>query len=389
MTESLSSGPQECTVAVCTRCVMATSDPTVVIGQDGQCNYCTEFDELWLPRWQPDEIGEAILRQQLNLLRRSTASDRYQAVLGVSGGIDSSYLALKAAEWGLRVLAVHVDAGWDTPEALENVDSLISYCGFDYEVVTPRWETIRQLHLAFLRSGIANQDIPQDHAFFTGLYETAHKYRVRTVLSGFNISTEAIASKAWEEPAMDSWLIRHVAWRDGMRHLEEYPLTGLIDYYVRNPYIRKMTVLSPLNYQPYRIDDALAVLKSKTGFIDYGVKHSESFFTRFYQGRYMPERFGIDPRRAHLSNLIHSGEITRALALQKLEEPTYAPALREADTERVAGRLEISRAELESYVAMDPELKGRIISQALIRRPLKRLQVGVERLRGRRVGRYV
>lgn len=368
---------------------MDTSDPTVIIDESGQCNYCTEFDEIWLPRWHPDAIGEARLEEELERLRNSTKNNLYQVVLGISGGIDSSYLALKAKEWDLRVLAVHVDAGWDTPEALDNIRLLLAHCNFDYRVITPNWETIRKLQLAFLRSGIANQDIPQDHAFFTALYNIAQINGITHVLSGFNVASEAVSSRAWEESGIDSWLVRDVARKTGLHQLDGYPLTGLFEYYITNPIVRKMKVLSPLNFMPYSTSRALNELVTTLEFRDYGPKHSESYFTRFYQGRYMPERFGIDSRNANLSNRINSGEIDRQSALNTLSTPAYEADLLEADTAIVAEKLQISVDELEAYIQMPPGYTRRFASQASIRRALKRLQTQFEKVSSRRVGRYM
>lgn len=329
-----------------------------------------------------------MLQAQLTSLKEATKNDRYQIVLGLSGGIDSSYLALRAHEWDLRVLAVHVDAGWDTPEALANINLVIESCGFDYQVVTPNWETIRQLQLASFRSGLRNQDIPQDHAFFSGLYGIAHDNHVRNVLSGWNVATESIISKAWGEPAMDSWLVRDLARRHKIQLRDNYPLVGAYEYFVQNPYVRRMKVLTPLNLMPYSTLMALRYLSDEIGFTDYGSKHSESYLTRYIQSYYMPKRLGIDKRQAHLSSRVLSGEITRTEAIEALSLPPYDPQLFESDKAIIAERLEISLDELESFSSMGPNPTESIFTQAPLRRIIKSLQTKMEAVSGRRIGTY-
>lgn len=365
------------TVQRCARCVMSTGDPTVTIMPDGRCNYCHEYDLVMLPKWQPNETGARILERQLEELREATRDDEFQIALGLSGGIDSSYLAMKVKEWDLRVLAVHVDAGWDTPEALTNIEHLSENCGFHHIVVTPTWETIRRLQLAFFRSGVVNQDIPQDHAFFTGLYRTANKYRVRHVLSGSNIATEGVQSTSWGEDAMDSWFIRDIARRDGMYRFPGYPLIGFAEYNLINPKVRRMRVLAPLNLMPYSRRGAIAELAESVGFVDYGGKHAESYFTRFLQQHYMPTRFHIDKREGHLSSRVLSGELTRQEALQELSEPLYKDDMFRDDIRIISERLMISEDELLGFAQMDPHPTRRFLSQTgtktVIRSVLHRL----------------
>ncbi|MHB1140014.1 MAG: N-acetyl sugar amidotransferase, partial [Microthrixaceae bacterium] len=300
---------------VCTRCVMDTSDPDITFDAAGMCSHCQEFDEVTVHQWFPGPGGEQRLEKILEDVRAAGNGHEYDVVLGLSGGVDSSILALRAKDWDLRVLAVHIDAGWNTELAVNNIERILEHCEFDLHTIVLDWEDVRELQLSFLRSGLSNQDVPQDHAFFAGLYKDAAKRKIRYVLSGGNIATESVFPKNWHGSAMDLRTLKDVHRRYGTKKLKDYPTIGFLEYYLVNPYIRRVKVLRPLNYMPYDRVAAIAELEERIGFKDYGRKHGESQFTRFFQNYYLPHRYGYDKRRPHLSSMILSGQLTREAAL--------------------------------------------------------------------------
>jgi N-acetyl sugar amidotransferase len=278
----------------------------------------------------------------------------YDSIIGLSGGVDSSYLAVKVGEWGLRPLAVHVDAGWNSELAVKNIDQIITKVGLDLHTHVVDWEEMRDLQLAFLRSNLANQDVPQDHAFFAALYNYAVKNKIKYVISGANHATESILAVSWGYSAMDIRHLRAIHARFGSHKLKTFPLVSFFKYHVYYPDIRKMTVLAPLNYIDYRKEDAIDHLEKNYGWRYYGGKHYESRWTRFFQTYYLPTKFGYDKRKAHLASMIVAGEITRDQALRELEKPLYSDNELAEDKAFIAKKLGISVTELEDLVAQPP-----------------------------------
>lgn len=373
---------------VCTRCVMDTSDPEIAFDEAGVCSHCREFDEVTSHRWFPGPEGEQRLGVLLDEIRAAGRGKEYDCVLGLSGGVDSSILALRANDWDLRVLAVHVDAGWNTEAAVNNIHGIVERCGFDLHTIVLDWEVVRDLQLAYLRSGLANQDVPQDHAFFAGLYADAVSRKIRYVLSGGNIATESVFPKAWQGSAMDRRSLRDVHRRFGTRKLEGYPQIGFLDYYVVNPYIRRMKVVRPLNYLPYDREAAISELEERVGFKPYGRKHGESQFTRFFQNYFLPRRYGYDKRRPHLSSMILSGQITRDEALATLTEPLYDDAELAADTAYFLKKMRLTPEELEQMIEAPHRLHSDFRNQDRWYAALKATQRVAERITGRRLGMY-
>lgn len=336
---------------VCSRCVMDTTDPDISFDSGGICSHCIHFRDFIRPYWHPGPDGRAQLERMFASACEEGRGKEYDCIIGLSGGVDSSYLTLKIKEFGLRPLCVHVDAGWNSEIAVGNIERIVNYCGFELFTHVIDWEEIRDLQLAYLRARVANQDVPQDHAFFAALFHFAVKNGIRTVLSGGNIATEAIFPRAWHASAMDSINLRAIHKRYGTGRLRNYPSVNFWQYYVWYPFARRMKVLHPLNYLPY--DKAAAMVElQRVGWRPYGRKHGESLFTKFFQNYYLPTLFGFDKRRPHLSSLIVSGQISRDEALEALREPLYAPDELEADLGYFAKKLGISRRELDDLLAL-------------------------------------
>lgn len=388
---SRSSSPRSVAVEerrICSRCVMDTSDPEIDFDEWGVCNHCRTFDEVTSRRWYPNEEGRARLEARVADIKRRYRGQEYDSILGLSGGVDSSYLALKVAELGLRPLAVHVDAGWNSETAVSNIERIVSHCGFDLHTHVMDWEEMRDLQLAYLRAGVANQDVPQDHAFFANLYHFAVKNRINVVLSGGNIATESTFPQAWHGSAMDATNLRAIHRRFGTKPLRQYRTIGFWSYYFWYPIVRRMSVLRPLNFLPYDRAEAVADLERTCGWRSYGRKHGESLFTRFFQNFFLPEKFGYDKRRPHYSSMILSGQLTRDEALSRLEEPLYEPEDLKRDTEFFCKKLRIPAEEFETllrapngHYAEYPNWEGRYES-------MKRVQRTVERWLGKPISAY-
>ncbi len=218
-------------LVTCSTCVMDTSDPEIQFDANGVCNHCQEFTSVKCKGWFPGPEGQPRLKALLNTIRSSSGKRDYDCILGLSGGIDSSFLALKAREWNLRPLVVHVDAGWNSELAVANIERLVSYCNFDLHTHVVDWEEMRDLHLAFLRSGIPNQDVPQDHIFFSSFYHFAMRNGIRYILSGGNLATEGIFPSSWHGSAMDAINLRSIHSTFGERPLRNYKTIGFFDYY--------------------------------------------------------------------------------------------------------------------------------------------------------------
>ena len=335
---------------VCTRCVMDTSDSKIEFNSDGVCNHCQEFDGITSIDWHPDNKGKEILRDILKDVRSQGKNQEYDCIIGLSGGINSSYLTLLLKEYDLKPLVVHVDAGWNSELAVYNVEKIIKYCGFDLYTHVMDWEEMRDLHVSYLKSGISNQDTIQDHAFFASLYHFAVKNKIKYVISGGNIATESVSPKSWHHSAMDASNIRHIHKKFSGKSLKNYKTISFFEYYFYYPMVLGMKTIRPLNFMPYNSREALQVLKETVGYKEYGRKHGESRFTKFFQNYYLPRKFGIDKRIIHLSSMILSEQITRDEALEELRKPLYNPVELLEDKSYIAKKLLISIDELDGYI---------------------------------------
>lgn len=335
---------------VCSRCVMDTTDPEIAFNEHGVCNHCCEFEDVTAKRWFPNDEGKRKLGDIFTRIKKEGKNQDYDCIIGLSGGVDSSYLALVLKDYGLRPLVVHVDAGWNSELAVHNIEKIVKYCGYDLHTHVMDWQEIKDLQLAYLRAGVANQDVVQDHAFFASLYHFATQNRIKYVISGGNIATESVFPQSWHHSAMDAINLKAIHKEFGKRELVHYKTISFFKYYFYYPFIKGMTVIRPLNFMPYVKDEALNILKNKVGYKEYGRKHGESRFTKFFQNYYLPTKFNMDKRRPHLSSQILSGEITRDEALEELEKPLYVDAELHQDKAYVAKKLSISVEELDGLI---------------------------------------
>jgi len=333
----------------CVRCVMDTTDPDISFDKSGVCCHCRRYERQVSERL-PLTDRERRLERTIDRIKRDAKGREYDCVLGLSGGVDSSYLAHEAISRGLRPLAIHVDTGWNSELAVKNVESLIKKLNVDLVTYVIDWEAMRGLQLAFLKSGVANQDVPQDHAIVASVLQAAADNNVRWVLSGANHATESILPNAWGYNARDLRHVRAIASQFGDVRLRRFPTAGFFKQYFYYPYIKGIRKLKLLNYIDYQKSDAMDVLKSEYGWRYYGGKHYESRFTKFFQGYFLPTKFGYDKRKAHLSSLIVSGQMTRDAALETLEVPAYPVGELEEDRAYVLKKLGLSKAKFQEIL---------------------------------------
>jgi N-acetyl sugar amidotransferase len=330
---------------------MDESNPAIQFDTNGQCNCCRDALRRKPHEWWPGPEGESRLARLGMQLKARGRGQRYDAMIGLSGGIDSAYLAHVAVrKLGLRVLAVHVDGGWNSEPAVRNIESIVRKLDIDLYTQVIEWREMRDLQVAFLKASVPNQDIPQDHAFFSTLYRTAVEFGIRNFLSGVNFSTECIVPTGWGHPAMDGKHVKAIHGRYGSTVLETYPIMGLPELLWMTRIRRQLTVHRPLNLMNYNKEAARAELTREYGWRDYGGKHSESRFTKFYQEIYLPRKLAFDKRRLHLSSLIVSGQLTRDQALAELAFPICRPDNARRDTKFVAKKLGLTPEALELLI---------------------------------------
>jgi N-acetyl sugar amidotransferase len=309
---------------VCSTCVLDGSVPDILFDEFGECQYCKAYRERSSTELHNDETGRAALAAFVGRLKSAARRKNHDCVIGLSGGVDSTYVAyLLRREFELRPLAVHLDNGWDDELAVANIERTVTRLGIDLHTIVLDWEDFKSLQVAFLRSSLANAEIPTDHAIVSSLFRVASQEGTRYIISGSNIVTEAVMPPSWMEDATDYRLIAAVNRRFGTRRLRDYPRTPALRfaYYVL---AKRMRFFPILNYVDYNKARAKELLKEKIGWRDYGGKHYESRFTKFFQGFLLPNKFNIDKRKAHYSNLILSGQMTREAALRQLETPPWA-----------------------------------------------------------------
>ena len=360
---------------LCSRCVMDTTDPDIRFDADGVCNHCHEYDRRVREEVFTGEDGRRRLQAIAEKVKRDGAGDQYDCVIGVSGGVDSTFVAYKVKQLGLRPLAVHLDNGWDSELAVNNIHKTLETLGIDLYTHVIDWEEFRDLQVAFLKASTPDSEIPSDHAIVSLMYQMAEKTNVPYVIIGRNVRTETHVAPAWSMGHFDWKYIRSVHEQFGTVPLRTFPHRTRLQ---ELRYREKQRWVSILNYVDYVKKDAMDILQREIGFAYYGSKHYESIYTRFFQGYILPRKFGYDKRKGHLSSLICSGEMTREEALQELEKPPYPLEMQEADRVYVVKKLGLTEDEFErimklpkktifdypSYTRDDRGLLNRILRRA-------------------------
>jgi N-acetyl sugar amidotransferase len=352
---------------VCTRCVMDTSAPDIEFDPEGVCNYCRDaYARLRSELFSGDEHRER-LDALIAEIKRDGAGKPYDCIIGVSGGVDSSYTAYLVKKFGLRPLAVHFDNGWNSELAVENIERLLKKLDIDLHTHVVDWDEFKDLQLAFLKASVANSEIPTDHAITALMYGMAAKCRVKYIISGGNLATETVMPAAWMHDAKDLMFLKAIHRRHGTLPLRTFPTMSYtrLAWYT---FVRRIRYVGILNYVDYRKEEAMRILEAELGWRRYQAKHFESIYTRFFQGYLLPEKFRMDKRRPHLSSLIVSGQMTREQALQELQGEPYDPKLAAEDIIYIRRKFGLSEEDFAAIMAAPVRESDRYPnSEALLR----------------------
>ncbi len=336
---------------VCVNCVMDTTDSKIQFDSRGYCDHCNNFYNNILPNWHPDDIGAIELKNIVVKIKAEGKDKKYDCIIGLSGGVDSSYVAYLAKEkLGLRPLIFCVDTGWNSDVANENIARIVNGLGLDMYTEVVDWEEMKDVQLAYFKSQVPYQDTPQDHAIFAALYNYAAKNGFKYVLTGANYSTECVREPNEWVYINDIKQIKDIHRRFGERSLNKFPLCGMFKYRLYYRYIKGMKIIQPLNLIPYQKEDAIKELHDRFGWERYKNKHFESIFTRFYEGYWLIKKFGYDKRRAHFSSLILTGQLKRDEAIEILKQPPYPIEEAMQDMKFIATKLGITKPELEEMM---------------------------------------
>ncbi len=352
---------------ICSCCVMDTTDENIVFDENGVCERCNEYKTRILPEWNHGKGHEKELEALINDIKAKGKGKEYDCILGLSGGLDSSYmLHLAVKEWGLRPFVFHIDAVWNLPVAEENIRRLTDKLGVKLHIEKMDWNEMREMQLAWFRTGLENLDSPQDHAFISLIDHYSQKLGVKYILNGYNNETEIVADPAsWCKgggPTGDSTFMKDVIHKYCDIPIKKYTFTNGFKHKFIIPYIKGVKTIKPLNLVPFTKAEMIKTLEDEYGYVPYGQKHFEDILTKFLEGWWVPSRFGHDIRRAQLSSLVVTGQMTRDEALKILEQPPLSEAESKELFTEVAKRLEITEEELMEFHDM-PECSEKFKSQ--------------------------
>jgi N-acetyl sugar amidotransferase len=336
---------------VCTKTVMDTTDPNIIFDENGISDYYHNYINKILPSWETGKKGMEELNKITEKIKSKSKDKPFDCIIGMSGGLDSSYALYVAKEvLGLRPLVYHVDAGWNTDQAVSNIEKVIEGLGLDLYTDVINWEEVKDLQRSFLKAQIPDQDLVQDYAFFSSLYRFAKKNKIKYILTGSNYSTECCREpEEWGGYAgIDKRLVNDIHKKYGTIKLKSFPIIDIFTYKLYYKYIYGMKIIKPLNYVPYNKNDAEDLLEKKFGWKKFQHKHHESRFTRFYEDYWLPKKFGFDKRKAHFSSLILTGQMTRVDALKRLQHAELDEQTLKNEFEYVSNKLEFEVDELNS-----------------------------------------
>lgn len=337
---------------ICSNCIMDTSDSKIVFDERGWCDYCNNYYDNILPNWHTDERGAQELDAWITRIKEDGKGKDHDCIIGLSGGVDSSYVAYLAKQNGLRPLLFHVDAGWNSQQAVNNIEKLVDGLELDLHTEVVNWLEMQDLQLAFFKAQVPHIDTPQDHAFFAALYNFAAAEGFKYILTGANYSTECVREPLeWHYHASDLRQLKDIHRKFGKRQLKTFPLCDILTFKIYYRFVKGIQVVKPLNCIPYIKEEAMQELVDKYGWQKYAHKHYESRFTRFYEGYWLLEKFGFDKRRAHFSSLVLTGQMSRDEALERIAMKPYDEATIAQDFEYIATKLGLSVDELKATMA--------------------------------------
>ena len=336
---------------ICTNCVMDTTDSNIIFDEKGVCDHCNTFFTDIAPNWNPNGKGWSEISKLSNKIKKDGKGKEFDCIIGMSGGIDSSYLVYLAKEkLGLRPLVFHVDAGWNSQQAVHNIERIVDKLDLDLYTEVINWEEMKDLQLSFIKSGVSHIDSPQDHAFFATMYKFASKNNIKYILTGGNYSTECIRNPLeWMYYQSDARQLKAIQKRYGTIKLDNFPITNILWHKFYLPYVKKIKLIRPLDFMPYFKEEATQFLVDNLDYQSYAQKHFESRFTKFYEGYWLPKKFGFDTRKVQFSSLILTGQMTREDAIGKLQKPAFDDQMVENDFEYIATKLGISVDDLQTY----------------------------------------
>lgn len=339
----------------CTKTVMDTiSDPDISFDKQGVCNYWYEYEEIAKKELIHGEKGKKKWEEAIELIKKEGQKKQYDCIIGVSGGVDSTYVAYLVKQAGLRPLVVHFDNGWNSEIAVSNINKIIEYLDADLYSLVVDWNEFRDLQRAYIKAGVVDIEVLTDHAIFGTLYKLAAKHKVKHVISGSNIETEILLPKAWIYNKLDSVNIKDIHSQYGELSLSSYPIFSIIrkKYYLN---FKQLSFIKPINWARYDKRRTKEIISKEIGWMDYGGKHHESVFTKFYQNYILPTKFGIDKRKAHFSNLVCSNQLSREEAIEEIERPLYDPQQLGEDKEYVVKKLGFSMEEFDAIMKEKPK----------------------------------
>lgn len=340
-------------IPICTKTVMDTTDPAIVFDDKGICNHYYEYQKEAAQSLLKEPFRSEELQRIVADIKKAGKGKEYDCLIGLSGGVDSTYVAWLTQELGLRPLAVHFDNGWNSELAVHNIHNIVSTLNLDLYTLVVDWEEFRDIQLAYLKASVVDIEVVSDHAIFATMYKLAKEKQISYILSGTNIVTEFIMPKSWLYHKMDYQNLKDIHQKFGRKRIKTYP-TFPFWKYVYYSGMLKLVPVSILNYVDYNKADAKKLIIGKLGWRDYGGKHYESIFTKFYQAYILPIKFNIDKRKAHLSTLICSGQISREEALAELAQPLYTPENLSEEKEYVLKKLGLSEKELSGIMQTPP-----------------------------------
>ena len=336
---------------VCTRCIMDTTDPDIKFDENGACNHCRTYDKRARLHVFTGTEGEQKLNRLVNRIKERGKNLEYDCVIGLSGGVDSTYVAYLCKKLGLRPLAVSLDNGWDTEMAQSNVKNILEKLSLQLRKYKIDDDEVRDVELAYLKAAVLDFEAPTDQAIISSLYKTASEVGTHYVVIGANVVTEGIMPQSWRYNKLDLMNLKDIHNKFGSVELKTFPALGLRKrlYY---KYVKRIKFIPILNYVPYVKNDAKKIITSELGWKDYGPKHFESIITRFYQAYMLPKRCNIDKRKSHLSALICSGQITRDSALKEMGKGPYSEKDLKNDKAVVLKKLGLTEQEFEDYLSL-------------------------------------
>ena len=338
------------TVKVCSRCIMDETAKEITFDNNGVCNFCHNYDNVLVNDVHTGKGGEEKLEKLIEKIKLKGKKSRYDVLIGLSGGVDSSYVAyVIKKKYGLRAFAVHLDNGWNTELAVANVEQIVKRLDIDLSTHVLDWKEFRDIQTSFIKSSISNIEIPTDHAIWALLIKTAGKMKIPYIIAGNNVVTESIMPESWLYGSKDSKLIKSLHRQFGKVKMKTYPSLSTMDY-VDYLLVRGIRWVPILNYIPYNKAEAKQTLIDELGWQDYGGKHYESIFTRFFHAYYLPVKFGYDLRKSYFSALVCSGQISRDEALEEISKPPAPKEMLVQDRDYVIKKLGLSEDEFESIL---------------------------------------